>query len=234
MATLFYLNKHRAFLLFFSQNMRTDFTATLCRFIKDSIAPLIATPRDGVQNTFGASRLQAACHDMKQRNPESADSTQFLRLTPPFSEFWRSLGRLQTHSCLQPLQQPAPRHPQVAQGKQCVQLRRVLGQSPVAHLHMSELTSDDPERVFHLSPDAGLDMPRVDRATCAGTGCQGRQRSRRTVVPTPGNQFLKPATSLIRFAGNTDQYRSRPVDKQSPQIADSGASWTPIPDEGGH
>ena len=90
---------------------------------------------------------------MKQRNPESVNSTQFLRLNHPFSEFWRPLGRLQTHSCPQPLQQPTPHHPQIAQRKQRVQLRRVLGQSPITHFHVSELAFDDPKRVFHLSPD---------------------------------------------------------------------------------
>lgn len=63
---------------------------------------------------------------------------------------------MQAHSCPQVLQKRAPNHPQVGQRKQCVQLRRVLGQSPVAHLHMSELALDHPERVFDLGSDARL------------------------------------------------------------------------------
>ena len=95
---------------------------------------------------------------MKQRAPELANSTQFLRLNCPFSGRWRPVGCLQTHSCLQPLQQPAPRHPQIGERKQRVQLRRVLGQAPVTHFHVSELPLDDTERVFHLGPDSGFDV----------------------------------------------------------------------------
>ena len=39
-----------------------------------------------------------------------------------------------------------------------MQLRRVLGQSPVTHFHVSKLAFDDPKRVFQLGPDAGLDV----------------------------------------------------------------------------
>ena len=70
----------------------------------------------------------------------------------------RPSGRLQTHSSAHLLQQCASHHPQVGQCKQRVQLRRVLGQPSVAHLHVPELTFDDPERVFHLGPDACLDL----------------------------------------------------------------------------
>ena len=40
----------------------------------------------------------------------------------------------------------------------CASARSVLGQPPVAHLHMPELALDDPERVLHLGPDAGLEL----------------------------------------------------------------------------
>ena len=66
------------------------------------------------------------------------------------------LGGLQAHSSLRS-HQTAPRHPQVGQREQRVQLRGVLGQSAVAHLHMSKLALDHPKRVFDLGPDAGLD-----------------------------------------------------------------------------
>jgi len=57
---------------------------------------------------------------------------------------------------------PAPRqtlahHAQIGQRKQRVQLRRVLGQAAVAHVHMTEPALDDTERVLHLGSDAGLD-----------------------------------------------------------------------------
>jgi hypothetical protein len=64
--------------------------------------------------------------------------------------------RLQTHSSPQLLQQRASHHPQLGQRKQRVQLRRVLGQSSAAHLHMPELGLDHPDRVFDLGPDARL------------------------------------------------------------------------------
>lgn len=49
-----------------------------------------------------------------------------------------------------------PDHPQVGQGKQCDDLRRVFLQTPVAHLHLTKLLLEHPEQVFHLGPDARL------------------------------------------------------------------------------
>lgn len=95
---------------------------------------------------------------MKNCSSATVNSLQFLRLRRLFSVRWWRFGRMQTRSCLQPLQQPAPRHPQIAQRKQRVQLRRVLGQSPVAHFYVPELPLDDPKRVFHLGPDSSLDV----------------------------------------------------------------------------
>ena len=56
-------------------------------------------------------------------------------LQPSFGLF----GGLQAHSSLLS-HQTTPRHPQVGQRKQRVQLRGVLGQPAVAHLDMPELT----------------------------------------------------------------------------------------------
>lgn len=39
-----------------------------------------------------------------------------------------------------------------------MQLRSVLRQPPVAHLHMPELAFDDPQRVFHLGAYSGFDV----------------------------------------------------------------------------
>ena len=75
-----------------------------------------------------------------------------------FCPFVWPLGRAYAHSSQQPLQKPAPCHPQIGERKKRVQLRRVLGQSSVAHLHVAELALNDPKRVFHLGPDAGLDV----------------------------------------------------------------------------
>ena len=83
----------------------------------------------------------------------------FLRSqTRAFRPCGRPFGRLWTHSSLQPLQKPAPSHPQIAQRKQRHQVGRVLGQPPVLDLDVAELPLDDPEGVFHLGPDAGLGL----------------------------------------------------------------------------
>lgn len=95
---------------------------------------------------------------MKKCNPDLASSTQFLRLECPFSVRPWPFVCSQTHSGLQPLQQPAPRRPQIAQGKQLVQLLRVLSQPPVTHFHVSDLPLDDSERMFHFGSEAGLDV----------------------------------------------------------------------------
>lgn len=95
---------------------------------------------------------------MKQGDSEALNLTQLLRFPRPLSPSWRPFGRLQTHSCLRALQESAPRHPQIGERKQRMQLRCVLGQSPIANLYVPELALDDPERMFHLGADAGLDV----------------------------------------------------------------------------
>lgn len=70
----------------------------------------------------------------------------------------RSNGRIRAHSCRGPVQNSLTRHPQVAQCKQREQLRRVLGQVSIAHLHMTELAFDHAKRVFHLGTDTGLGL----------------------------------------------------------------------------
>lgn len=46
--------------------------------------------------------------------------------------------------------------PQIAQGKQRVQLLRVPGQPLLTHLHFNEVAIDDSARIFDPSVDAGL------------------------------------------------------------------------------
>ena len=67
-------------------------------------------------------------------------------------------GRFLAHSSLQPLQKPAPRHPQIAQRKQRHQVGRVLGQPSVLDLHIAKLPLDDPKRVLHLGTYAGFHL----------------------------------------------------------------------------
>ena len=50
------------------------------------------------------------------------------------------------------------RHPQIAQGKQRDQLRRVLGQPFVTDLGETKLAFDDSEGVPHLGPHTGLEL----------------------------------------------------------------------------
>jgi hypothetical protein len=66
------------------------------------------------------------------------------------------LPALQTHSSQRALNNSFSSHPQVAQGKQREQLRRVLGQPFVANLGEAELTLDHSERVLDLGANAGF------------------------------------------------------------------------------
>jgi hypothetical protein len=49
-------------------------------------------------------------------------------------------------------------HPEVAQRKQRLQSRSVLGQATVSNLRKTELTLDDSKRMFNLRPNAGSDF----------------------------------------------------------------------------
>jgi hypothetical protein len=68
------------------------------------------------------------------------------------------LHALQTHSSQHSLNNSFSSHPQVAQGKQREQLRRVLGQPFVANLGETELTLDHPKRMLDLGANAGFDL----------------------------------------------------------------------------
>lgn len=50
-----------------------------------------------------------------------------------------------------------PSHPQIAQGKQVRQTRRVLCNAAIAHLRVPELLLDHTERMFDLGSRAGLE-----------------------------------------------------------------------------
>ncbi len=65
---------------------------------------------------------------------------------------------LQTDSSYCPVNYSLSDHPQVAQGEQCYQLRRVLGQTLVANLGEAKLALDDSEWVFDFGSDTGLEL----------------------------------------------------------------------------
>ena len=76
---------------------------------------------------------------------------------PAFRGHLAFLGRhhwLEGAAC----QQARTGHPQVRQGKQGMQLLRVLSQASVANFDVAKLTLDDSEWVFHLGPDSGLHL----------------------------------------------------------------------------
>ena len=77
---------------------------------------------------------------------------------PPFEATAGHLLALKAHSSLRSLNNSLSGHPQIAQSKQRHQLRRVLGKPFVAHLGKAKLALDDPKRVLHLGPYAGLDL----------------------------------------------------------------------------
>ena len=66
--------------------------------------------------------------DMTGLAVERSSGRRFARVSRPFPMLW-------AHSCQAPAQTLA-HHPQIGQREQRVQLRRVLGQAAVAHLHM--------------------------------------------------------------------------------------------------
>ena len=95
-------------------------------------------------------------------------------MDPVFRRFRRSQdvppdsGRTHPHGPSRGRHQLAARHPQVRQRKQRRELGRVLLQSPVAHLHETELALGHPKRVLHPGADAGLEVfdfvdQRIDR-----------------------------------------------------------------------
>ena len=93
-------------------------------------------------------------HDTRfHRNSEHIGS-----YAAPFCLFGGLFPALQAHSSHRPLKNSFSGHPQVAQGKQCYQLRRVLGQPFVAYLGETKLALDNSEGMFHLGPDAGLEL----------------------------------------------------------------------------
>ena len=69
--------------------------------------------------------------------------------------------------------QLSPRHLEDGQREQCVQLRGVLRQAPVSHLHMTELALDHPERVLDLGADDSCVVSLLD-ALVAGIGEHAR------------------------------------------------------------
>lgn len=70
----------------------------------------------------------------------------------------RRFCRFRTHSCRNSLWAALPHHPKVGEHEERIQLCRVLGQATVAHLGVSELAFDHPERVLYLGTDAGLEL----------------------------------------------------------------------------
>lgn len=93
--------------------------------------------------------------------PDELREVFSCRFRPEFGLFGSGIrlnGRVRAHSCHGPVQNSLARHPQVAQCKQRAQLRRVLDQATVTHLHMAILAFDDSKQVFHLGTDAGLGL----------------------------------------------------------------------------
>ena len=91
----------------------------------------------------------------------SSNSSISRILRPLVGRFGPSLGyfpTLQAHSSCRPLNNSFSHHPQVAQRKQCCQLRRVFDQTPIPSLAITQLAFDHPEGVFHFGLNAGLDL----------------------------------------------------------------------------
>ena len=87
----------------------------------------------------------------RQQHPVLAKSGGFSLELRPF-------GRLQSYSCLCPLQKPASGHPNIGKRKQSDELCSVFLEPAIAHFGVTELTLDDSERMFHLGPHTGLEF----------------------------------------------------------------------------
>jgi len=82
-----------------------------------------------------------------------SDLTRFrsvLSDSLPYMTFWADLF---CHF----LQEMSANHPQIAQRKQRLQSRSVLGQTTVPNLRESKLTLDDSKRMLNLRPNSGFD-----------------------------------------------------------------------------
>lgn len=72
----------------------------------------------------------------------------------PMSPCAASLLQYSERSCTEFLQEHSAGHPKVGQREQWMELHRVLGRPPVAHLHMFEMALDHTKRMFDLGPKA--------------------------------------------------------------------------------
>ena len=113
------------------------------------------------------------CTDMTTLVLGRSSGRCFGRVSRPLPIRW-------AHSCQAPTQMPA-RHPQIGQSKQRVQLRRVLGQTAIAHLHMAELALDDTERVLDLGANAGFDALDLFSQRILGIGVTDRRNGAKDV-----------------------------------------------------
>ncbi len=75
-----------------------------------------------------------------------------------FSPVLQPFGCLQAHSCLCPLQKPASGNPDIGQRKQGEELCCVFLEPAIAHFGVTELKFDNPKRMLHLGPHAGLEL----------------------------------------------------------------------------
>ena len=97
-------------------------------------------------------------HQMKSSSSDSPILRTLRPFTGVFGPSFGHLPTLQAHSFRRPLNNSFSHHPQVAQRKQCCQLRRVFDQAPIPSLAIAKLAFDHPEGVFHFGPNAGLEL----------------------------------------------------------------------------
>ena len=97
-------------------------------------------------------------HQMKSSSSDSPISRTLRPLVGLLGSSFGHLPTLQAHSSCRPLNHSFSHHPQVAQRKQCDQLRRVFDQVPIPSLAIAKLALDHPQEVRHFGPNAGLDL----------------------------------------------------------------------------
>lgn len=118
------------------------------------------SPRSSISTSveFAHNPWRALSHCFRLRQLQRASGVSRGESAPRRAH-WAAAGAF----IPEPPAKCSPPHPQIARRRQRIQLHRVPGQSAVAHLHVPELALNDPKRVPHLCPYAGLHMLELAR-----------------------------------------------------------------------
>lgn len=164
--------------------------------------------------------------DMARLGPGRFSGRFFGRAARPFPMRW-------AHLC-QALTQTLAHYPQMDQCKLRVQLRRVLGQSAIAHLHMATLALDEAEWVSDFGLYAGLDALNLfSQMALPLIAAHGKQPSHEQVEQHLSVMKTQEAVEA-QVDGFSKQYATTASPKQMEQInlyLNSVMGWPAVKDE---